>query len=460
MTDRELPLTPLMQLDLGEPLGQLRAAPVRLGGQRAMLLVHGRDADVDPFVEMFFYPEGTLKLTLVSLAGGILWQKDLGPGVVPGMWFCPFLAWDLDGDGVDEIYFVNNTDAEHPLRLTRYVLERLDARTGETTGQWPWPSEGDQRLSHVFRNFIVAGRGKAGDVLVTAQGTYGDMFLQGWDAKMNPLWERTIAADEPGARGSHMAPVVDIDGDGAEELLWGERCLRLDTGEELFCAARDSWQGHSDIIWPFRDEENDRWCFLATRESEGQGDRVAVYDDRGQMLWSDLDEGHMDMGWVAHLGENGRPVAMAIRIGGKSAGSAGRFHSGVEEFVYDALTGERMELDFSVYEALPVDLDGDGIDELVRGYRRGSGEVLSPAGEAIGQIRGIVAVRGRLTDHPGRQMLAFEENGRVTLWGAANGRDSKLDRGHYPAPLRNTSGYDLFYEGAVEPMAEQFHLQL
>src|SRR5687768_18478974 len=105
---------------------------------------------------MFFYPKGTLRLSVVSPAGKTIWTRDLGRGVVPGMWFCPVVPFDLDGDGVEEIWFVNNIDPKHPLGLSSYRLERLDARTGATTGQWPWPSlAGNQSLSHTFRNFKI-----------------------------------------------------------------------------------------------------------------------------------------------------------------------------------------------------------------------------------------------------------------------------------------------------------------
>ena len=141
---KRLRLEPRLELSLGSPVGQLRAAPVCLGegGPRALLAVYCADFDVDPYVEMFFFPTDTLKLALFTQAGQILWRRDLGPAVVPGVWFCPVLPFDLDGDGCDEIWFVNNLDPQHPLGLSHYCLERIDARTGETTGQWPWPNRG------------------------------------------------------------------------------------------------------------------------------------------------------------------------------------------------------------------------------------------------------------------------------------------------------------------------------
>ena len=61
----------LLELSVGSPIGQLRAAPVRLGqgAPRAILAVYAADFDVDPWVEMFYFPSDTLKLALFTEAG-------------------------------------------------------------------------------------------------------------------------------------------------------------------------------------------------------------------------------------------------------------------------------------------------------------------------------------------------------------------------------------------------------
>ena len=106
----------LLEFSVGSAIGQCRAVPVSLGSgaPRAFLLVYWADFDVDPYVEMFFFPRDTLKLVLVTESGEELWRRDLGRGVVPGVWFCPVFPFDLDGDGVDEIWYVNNLNVEHP----------------------------------------------------------------------------------------------------------------------------------------------------------------------------------------------------------------------------------------------------------------------------------------------------------------------------------------------------------
>jgi hypothetical protein len=428
----------LLETSLGPRVGQLRAAPVRLGPRQppGILLAYCADFDVDPWVEMFFFPSDTLKLAVMSPSGELLWRGDLGPGVVPGVWFCPVLPFDLDCDGADELWFVGNTDADHPLGLSHYVLERVDPITGATTGQWPWPHLGpEQSLSHTFRNFLIGGQVMGQPVLVTAQGTYGDMYLQTWDPGIRPRWQRHIRADEPGARGSHMCPVVDINGDGVDELMWGERCISLDTGAELFCADRHSYSGHSDVVQPLLKRDSGRWLLYTCRESDGDSaPRVAAYDAAGARLWGQLDVGHVDMGWAARIHAHGVPTAVAIRIGHKSAGPSGRFHQGVEQFVFDGFTGEPRTLLFSAYRTVPVDVNGDGIHELVRGLPGGDGALLDGEGRELARLGGTVAAASKLMDHPGEQVLCYYPDGTLVVWGDANAIDSQEAHARYRHP--------------------------
>ncbi|MFO8007191.1 MAG: polysaccharide lyase 11, partial [Candidatus Brocadiia bacterium] len=449
----------VLEVSVGQELGQMRAVPVWLDreGPPALLLVYGADAEDDPYHEMFFFPRDTLKLMLISADGHRLWHRDLGPGVVPGVWFCPVFPFDLNGDGVEEVWLVANTDADHPLGLSNYRLERTDSRTGQVTGQWQWPRfNTDETMSHMFRNFILGGTCDGEAVLVTAQGTYEAMHLMGWSRGLEPRWQLNVAADEPGARGSHMCPLVDLDSDGDQEVMWGERCIALDDGHERFCADRRHYRGHSDVVQPVWDHEGGRWVVYTCRESDPEASpRVALYDNRGRRIWGAVEEGHMDMGWVARLGEGGRPVAMAIRIGHKTAGPAGFTREGVEEFVFDALTGEPLELGFSVYRTVPVDLDGDGRHELVRGLHGANGEVLDADGDQVGSIEGQVAMVGRFLDRPGEQILAYSPDGTVRVYADASARDSDAAMRRYEHPLYranqrlSATGYNISVLGGL-----------
>ena len=105
----------LKKFDLGIPAKQVRSIPVNMGEDKeAVLFVYSCDEGVDPGEEYYHHPVDTLKLALFDWDGNRLWVKDLGKGVIPGIWFCPVLAIDLDMDGRDEIYFLNNKNPETP----------------------------------------------------------------------------------------------------------------------------------------------------------------------------------------------------------------------------------------------------------------------------------------------------------------------------------------------------------
>jgi len=442
------------EIDLDTRIGQLRALPVRLGdGKRGILLVHSRDAEIDPYVRMFFFPTDTNHLRLIDTDGNTLWDRDMGRGTVPGIWFFPVFAFDLDGDDVDEIYLIGNRDPAHPLSHFDYCLERLDVRTGETVSQTPVSDPRDcQDMSRTFRYFILGGHVRGEPVLVTAQGTYGAMALQGWRPDMSLRWEHQT--DGTGPRGSHMCAVADLRGNGVDGVMWGERYIEFDTGTQVFCADGDTYTGHSDIVQPVLDRATGRWGLHTCRESSGTP-RVVFFDDAGRRLWGDLEHGHMDTGWAAHTGPGGEPVVFAARIDEKRRSAEGERRRGVEEFTYSAFSGKRVDLPFSAYTTIPVDLNGDGIHEFVRGYFEGDGTVLDAYGNAVGNVGGLVGMASKFLDHPGEQILSYSEDGIVRIWVDRNAVDTSVAARRYAHPFycanqRLTAcGYNLFNLGGL-----------
>ncbi len=423
-------IEPFLRTDLGQSVSQLRGVPVTFDPHepRGLLCVYSGHPEVDPFANNFTFPTDPLRLALIEQDGTIRWSTDLGPGVVPGISFCPVYPFDLDGDGREEIWVVHNADPDHPLSLVGHRLARLDARTGEHTGSWPWVTYPREPMTNTYRNFMFGGHVHDTPVLVTAQGTYGHMTLQAWNPDMAIRWQRQIPPEEPGALGSHMCPVLDIDGDGIDEVLWGERLIELDGGTERFCADRDTWHDHSDIVFPMHVE--DRWYVYTCREGETeQSPRVVMFDAEGRRVWSAVDEGHMHVGWTARLGAKGDRVAMAGR--NKDAP-----YAELDEFVWDAIDGKPLEIDVPVYSARPVDLDGDGIHELVYTGLGRDGRVVDHRGRPVcdtGQHVGWIQP-SKLVDHPGEQFVTVSLDGEVTIWADANASDTTTAQARYDHP--------------------------
>ncbi len=447
---------PRLRLPVGSPIRQARLVRFRAAERDCLLAVHAACAEDDPYHRMFFLPTDTLKLTAFALDDGErLWQVDLGPGMIPGVWFCPVLAMDLDGDGDDEIWLVNNPDTDHPLNYQAFVLERRSGRTGAVLEQHPWPQLGRaDQMSHRFRNFLNGADFHGQPRLITAQGTYADMQLQAWDASLRPVWERTIQAEQPGARGSHMFPVIDLDGDGADEILWGERCIDLADGHDRWVGDQAGWRGHSDVIQPTLDRATGRWSVYTCREAGRPNGAVVMFNDRGEELWGLRGLGHMDMGWTARLGDRGEHQCYALEIGSKSAGPGGFARGGVVEYRFN-LAGHPLPVEFPLFQSLPVDFNGDGLHELVYGGGERTGLVVDRRGEPLFQLTGQPRLMGKLLDAPGEQIVTADEDGTLRVYACPDAEDTpaaraRYDHPYYAAAQRITAvGYNLANLGGL-----------
>lgn len=427
----------LMKLQMPTPVGQLRIAQMNQGkGKRqGFAVIYGEDGNINPWHESFFYPLNTLKISVIDPDGKIIWTKDLGKGVVPGSAFCPMCVFDLDEDGIDEIYYVGNPDTFYPLRISKYRLMRLDGMTGKETGDWKWTfKDGDQTLSQVFRNFLLCGYVKGEPVLVAGQGVYKTMTLQAFDPGMKVRWERDILRTDAGARGSHMCAISDMNQDGVQELMWGERCIELDKGTDVFCPDIDTYNGHSDVAQPVWDASAKKWYLFTCRETQPKmPPRICLFDDKGKRIWGHVDEGHIDQGIVARIGDNYRQILFALKIDTKVFEKDGIVRSGQIEYHFDALTGNEVKLPYSLGGKRPVDINGDGYHELI--YKSGETSVIiNRKGDEIAVLEGGVILSGKLVDLPGEQIVTLDQ-GELKLLTDINAKDSDFALERYKNPV-------------------------
>jgi hypothetical protein len=96
----------------------------------------------------------------------------------------------------------------------------------------------------------------------------------------------------------------------------------------------------------------------------------------------------------------------------------------VEEFTYDVETGKPVDLGYRLMDTIPVDINGDGLHELVRGTSEGNGDVLTADGSVVGNVQGMVAMASRFLDRPGEQVLSYDWEGTVRAWYDVNAIDS------------------------------------
>jgi len=430
----------LRHIQLDESLGQCRPAIVDLGGgETGLLAVYSRNGNLDPWQEAYTFPKDTLKISMTDSGGGILWTRNLGAGTSPGIWFCPVLPFDINGDGVDEIFFVQNYNFHLPFSIKNTKLVCVDARRGTILGEWPWNYECGENHSHsyVFRNCLIGGSVRGEPVLVCTRGTYEDMYFEAYGRDMKPLWKKAILKEEPGCRASHQCLVVDINQDGVDELMWGERCLSLEDGRELFCADRDTWRHHSDLVLPVWDEGKKEWFLFTCREGDiDVGPRNCLYDSRGRRIWGHVDHGHMHVNWFARTPDYPRGLAYSLKIEyHETRAGVGGVLIEPEPHFFDMAGGKELGRLFDIdrvgyrsFEVAPVDVNGDGFHEFYR-----NGEILDSRFNLVAEIRGeATQLMAHISDEfQGEQIVTFTAEGALGIWGDREAHDTAAARKRY-----------------------------
>jgi hypothetical protein len=216
-----------------------------------------------------FSPD-TYKLEAYLHDGTFLWRKDLGWNMNLGVWWTPYLVWDLDGDGKAEVALKSA-----PFAATReeslvekdgpargFVLKGdeycsiLNGMTGEEITKVDWVERGDPRAwgddrgNRVNRNQIGVAYldGKTASLLV-CRGTYTRMVVDAYNLKHGKLekvwrWDGDRGFPPIRGQGSHTLKVGDVDEDGRDEIILGSVALD-DTGKVLW----NLGLGHPDVMY-------------------------------------------------------------------------------------------------------------------------------------------------------------------------------------------------------------------
>lgn len=412
----------LKEYRFGTKLGSVRSCSINLGYEMGMLFAYSEDPPQDPYSEYLGFHHHPVHLAVYGAEGQQLWDRTLPMGVIPGVWFLPFIAHDMDGDGVDEVWFLNNP-SDKPLRVAGRVMERLDARTGKTIGTYPFEAANcaQETVGEAYRYMIFGGYVHGEPVLIAQQGTYRDMHLQCYNADMTLRWRKVIAQGN-GPRAAHHVPILDINRDGVDEFLFGEHLLSMDDGSELICYA-PSYQGHSDVVLPFVDYTDGKGYVFTVRENGNYKGcpRVVTFDDTGKTVWEDVyydpatADGHMHCGFVYNA-RDGKKIAVAVHDNRQDV------------YGFEAVSGKPVELPFDMARLRPIDWDGDGVHDFVygpEGIQRL--DALDPEGKLVACLGGTMIQIGKWYDFPGEQLLSFYTNeGVVRLWGDAEAKDSEI----------------------------------
>jgi len=228
------------------------------GDGRYDFVIKQPNANIDPWHRYWRRSPDTYKLEAYRHDGAFLWRYDLGWAVERGIWYSPYVVYDLDGDGRAEVAVKTGEgdprDAEGKVRTGPEYLTILDGLTGKPRARVAWPSRdlfrGRWAYNYASRNQLcVAYLDGKTPCLVVERGTYNIIIVVAYEfhgGKLRELW-RWRNDKEPRrywGQGAHWMHAADVDADGRDEVVIGSAVID-DNGGGLWATGL----GHPDHFY-------------------------------------------------------------------------------------------------------------------------------------------------------------------------------------------------------------------
>lgn len=393
--------------DLGQPYKQARVGTGDLNGdgEPEVVIAYTGNRYVDPYGKAWTKSEDTIKVSAFLATGERLWTLDLGWGIEAGMNYQPMVVWDLDGDGRADVILKTNKSA-NPLDYDGERITVLDGMSGKIKKEAKWPSlKGlGSDYNNDSRNYLAIAHLDGKDPYVIAvRGLYKAQRMWAFDKNLNRVWERNLGLDHYypsgiwgrlikfwniddkmkylGARlkkspaldqyrGSHSLPVADINEDGKEEILWGERCIG-ENGKDLWTVKENMpYLGHPDVVFPAKilPSLKGKQIFYGREGWYGKKNKnIGMYlvDSQGKILWAKWGYTHIDKGWVGKIvpGQEGMQC-LGIDVMEKQWNKEGAKLIDLSGFLWGTGGNLLGNPQASWYYSFPVDWDGDGIRKI------------------------------------------------------------------------------------------------
>ena len=280
----------------------------------------------------------------IQLDGKTLWHWGQPNTGVPQLAYdVPVQIYDLDGDGNPEVY----------LSIEEYLLV-LDGRTGKELRRLKLPDGLKVADCITFAN--LRGGPRARDIIIKDRYTQLWAYTDDWKL----LWH--WKPDK--YKTCHQPTIIDIDGDGRDEVMGGYTMLD-DNGHELWTMKSDKVdlaRGHLDCCEIFSSGKKPEESRLVV--SCCGANLIAMLDGNGKTLW--------DTGGQHYRVHRCRPHLQAtFRVGRSRLTSPTRLSRKAPSgsSIRKASTSGSYFCGDSRHHRL-IDWDGDGTDEILAGQEQ------------------------------------------------------------------------------------------
>ncbi len=167
------------------------------GDGRYDYVIKQPNENIDPYEKLWRKSPETYKLEAYDHDGKFLWRYDLGWAIERGIWYSPFVVYDLDGDGKAEVAVkTGEGDPRGPdghVESGPEYLTILDGTTGKPITRVDWPSRDlFSSYNYASRNqMCVAYLDGKTPCLIVERGTYQDIVVVAYEyhnRRLRELW--------------------------------------------------------------------------------------------------------------------------------------------------------------------------------------------------------------------------------------------------------------------------------